>query len=485
MWLSLLTGKRSEVPCGAWRRLAAGMRQTSLTPSAPGVLLPCALALLPGGPSASLQAFLVLGIGVAAVLAIVLPVHWLLYAAILAIPFDNFAVPVGPLSISVSDVVLVVVALRWLLQVAARGGRIARSEIYLPAAIFFALLLPSFFVTFDRPLSARHAFSVLMMLATAVVATNLLRRESRLVHAVTATLIGSVGIALVALVQLYVWIRYHFPLFQLVPDVLRIGHVTLLRLTGSYFDPNYFALYLMGPIVVGFFVALEGGLSRRYQRFLWLAVSLDLVVLLLTFSRGGWVTLLAFMLVFVLLRARAPSRSLWLAMLIIALVAAPLAATVLVQINPASVFYRLALQKLGVEVMTEHPLTGTGLGTFRYLPQNRFHEPTHSIYLQIGADAGIPPLVAFLWLGLVVMFNAVRALRVARPGPTRVVLLGVIYALGCFAIQAALLDALILKCLWIFIGMSSAAAALARADHRSEETSTLEPRAAPLLGQET
>jgi len=240
----------------------------------------------------------------------------------------------------------------------------------------------------------------------------------------------------------------------------------------------------MGPIILGLFVALEGHMSQRYRTFVWSVVALDLVVLLLTFSRGGWVTLLAFMVVFVLLRAKAPSRSLWLAMLVIALVAAPLVATVLVQINPASVFYRLALQKQGVEVMTEHPLTGTGLGTFRYLPQNRLRSPTHSIYLQIGADAGIPALMAFLGLGLVVMLNAVRALRVAQPGPTRAVLLGIIYALGCLAIQAALLDALIAKYLWIFIGMASAAAAVARAEHSPEEASTPAPQPISPLGQE-
>ena len=168
MWLSLLSGRRSEVPGGAWRLITAGLRQRSFASSASGLALIGALILLPGGAGASAQAFLILGIGVAAVLAVVLPVHWLLYAAILAIPFDNFAVPVGPLSISVSDVVLVVVALRWLLQVAASGGRIARSELYAPAALFYALLLPSFFVTFDRAVSTRLAFAILMMLMTAV-----------------------------------------------------------------------------------------------------------------------------------------------------------------------------------------------------------------------------------------------------------------------------------------------------------------------------
>ena len=485
MWLSLLSGRRSEVPGGAWRLITAGLRQRSFASSASGLALIGALILLPGGAGASAQAFLILGIGVAAVLAVVLPVHWLLYAAILAIPFDNFAVPVGPLSISVSDVVLVVVALRWLLQVAASGGRIARSELYAPAALFYALLLPSFFVTFDRAVSTRLAFAILMMLMTAVVATNLLRRESRLTGAVTAILLASAAISVLALFQLMVWFRYHVPILQPSPDVVRIGGVSLLRLTATYFDPNYFALYLMGPIILGLFVGLEGRMSQRYRTFVWSVVALDLVVLLLTFSRGGWVTLLAFMAVFVLLRPKAPSRSLWLAMLVIALVAAPLVATVLVRINPSSVFYRLALQKLGVEVMTEHPLTGTGLGTFRHLPQNPFAKPSHSIYLQIGADAGIPALIAYLLLGLIVMFNAVRGLRVARDGPTRAVLLGTIYALGCLAVQSALLDALIAKYLWIFIGMASAAAAVARAGHGSEETSTPEPQAAPLLGQES
>jgi putative inorganic carbon (HCO3(-)) transporter len=484
MSLSFLSGRRSEAPAGAWRRVAAALRGRSTASSAPVLALTGALTFLPGGAGSSTQAFVILGVGVAAVLAVMLPIHWLLYAAILAIPFDNFAVPVGPLNISIADAVLVVVTLRWLLRVAASGGRIARSEIYAPAALFYALLLPSFFVTFDRAVSARLAFAILMMLMTAVVATNLLRRESRLTGAVTAILLASAAISLAALLQLAVWFLYHVPIFQSSPDVARIGGIRLLRLTATYFDPNYFALYLMGPIILGLFVGLEGHMSRRYRTFVWMVVSLDLVVLLLTFSRGGWVTLLAFMVVFVLLRAKAPSRTVWLAMLVVILIAAPLVATVLVRINPASVSFRLSLQKLGVEVMTEHPLTGTGLGTFRQLPQNRFKQPSHSTYLQIGADAGIPALIAYLMLGLVVMLNAVRALRVARDGPARAVLLGTVYALGCLAVQSALLDALIAKYLWIFIGLASAAAAVARADRTPVERSAPAPQPTSPLGQE-
>jgi len=396
--------------------------------------------------------------------AILAPVQWLLWGVILALPFDNFAVPVGPLRISVSDALLVVVTLRWLAAVLHRRGRIARSELYAPAALFYVLLLPSFFVTFDLGLSLRQAFSILMMLLTAVIVANLLRSERHLLGAVTAILVASVVMSLLAIAQLLIWMRYRVSPLQPIVDVVRMGDFSFLRLTATTFDPNYLALYLVVPIVLGLFVALEGQVSPRYRTFVWLAVGLDLIVFVLTFSRGGWMTLLAFMTAFVLLRPRAPARLAWAAMLGLVVVMAPLTAAIMVGLNPQSVSNRLSLLGLGLEVMARHPWIGTGLGTFMYLPANAFERMVHCTYLQIGADAGIPALLALLSLGTVVVFNALRARRVAQPGVARTILTGCLYALGCVAVQSAFLNALVLKHLWVLAGLTSAAAAVARAE---------------------
>jgi len=449
-----------------------------------GLGLAAAALLVPGGAGSPAQVAAAAGIAAAAILAVLLPTHWLLYGVILAIPFDNFAVAVGPLGISVSDALLVVVTLRWLLRALYRGGRIARCELYAPAGVFFVLLLPSFFATFDLGVSLRQAFSILMMLLTAIVAANLLRSESRAVGAVTWILIASAIISLLGLVQLFIWARYHVVLFQQNSDIVRIGDTKLLRLTATYFDPNYFALYLIAPIVLGLFLALEGQASPRYRAFAWLVVALGLAVFLMTFSRGAWVTLLAFMAAFVLLRARAPARGVWLAMLIAVLIAAPVVTAMLVGINPTSVGRRLSLLRLGMEVMAAHPLTGTGLGTFRYLPQNELHRLAHSTYIQVGADAGIPALLAFLVLMIVLGFNAIAALRGARPGMTRTVLLGCLFALGCIAAQSAFLNALVLKHVWLLAGLTSgAAAAMRREGHAGGPVAPA--LTTPLAGQET
>ena len=470
-------------PCqqrGAWHRALSGLRPR-LAPCSGvglGLALPFAFAGVPRAADLFSQIAIPAGAAVAAILAISLPVRWLLYGVILALPFDNYAVPVGPLGISVSDALLVVVTLRWLLTALYRGGRIARSELYLPAALFYVLLLPSFFVTFDFGISLRQAFSILMMLLTAIVTANLLRSERRLMGAVMATLAASLVMSALALLQLAIWTRYRISPLQSVVDVVQLGGVKFLRLTGTTFDPNYLALYLVVPLVLGLFVALEGQVSSRYKAFAWLVVGLDLAVFVMTFSRGGWVTLLAFMAAFVLLRARAVSRAVWLGMLVAVVIAAPVVAALVVSINPASVVNRLSLLQLGLGVMAKHPLVGTGLGTFMYLPQNVMRRFAHSTYIQVGADAGIPALLAFLSLAAVVVFNALRARRVAQPGVARTILTGCLFALGCVALQSAFLNALVLKHLWVLVGMTSAAAALARTDAPDTEP-------APALAQTT
>lgn len=412
--------------------------------------------------SYAVQALLTLGAVVAGALALLLPAQWALYGVMLAIPFDNYAVAVGPLGISVSDLLLVVVGARWAFTALRRRACVVRSELYLPAALFYIALLPSFFVTFDLRVSVRQAFSILMMLLTMVLAATLLRSRARLAGAVTTTLVASLAMSLLALFQLYVFLRYRVAPWQPVIDVVRLGGITFPRLVATYFDPNYFALYLIVPVVLGLFVALDGSASARYRTFAALVVLLDLSVFALTFSRGGWVTLLAFMAAFVLLRARTSGRPLWLLMLLTVIAATPLAAALLIGINPVSVANRLTLLQLGMEVMAQRPLTGSGLGTFIELPQNPLGKLAHSTYLQIGADAGIAALIAFVALMLVVIFNALRAARSAQPGLARSILIGGLFALGCAAVQSAFLNALVMKHLWVLVGLTSAAAAAVR-----------------------
>ena len=205
------------------------------------------------------------------------------------------------------------------------------------------------------------------------------------------------------------------------------------RLTGTFKMPNDLGAYLaLGlPFVMGYFVASWRRYPKQKRNPIGVVFVLGTVVMLmganlvLTLTRAAWVSVaiaticLGVYLIAGALRKLEPVDGLWKRVL--------LASTIIVLLFSASLFLMPGHIKARFQTMIEHPvgfmgerpqwwqtslelikkypLTGIGLGRFRYEyqrsgPPEQYNVPyhAHNIYLHIAVEHGILSLMVFLWM---------------------------------------------------------------------------------------
>lgn len=175
-----------------------------------------------------------------------------------------------------------------------------------------------------------------------------------------------------------------------------------------YGDPNDLALNLC--VVLPFCVVLMRGSSTTPGKAFWGAcVLITLVSIVATFSRGGFLALLALLLL--MWRRFKPKFSSLVAVVLLFAIAAGAA---LVVIGPAAYFERMQtiwnpakdvegsaqirreLLLSSIDLSVKHPLFGVGPGQFPQISGLWFE--AHNTYTQFSAEAGLVALVLFLLL---------------------------------------------------------------------------------------
>jgi O-antigen ligase len=195
------------------------------------------------------------------------------------------------------------------------------------------------------------------------------------------------------------------------------------RVVGFIGNPNGLAFMLIGllPLVVVLIIHVR---SFWAKLFLLVLAAGNLFVILNTLSRGGFIALMAV----ILLMTFRVSRDRRLVALLVLL---GLATYLLL---PAALFERFeeieslrgnsryVLTMIGIRMALDNPLLGVGFGNFeRYFPKyDDFHRggstAPHNLYTSIAAQTGIPSLMVYLviilvsWLRLSFMMRRFRAM---------------------------------------------------------------------------
>jgi O-antigen ligase len=201
-----------------------------------------------------------------------------------------------------------------------------------------------------------------------------------------------------------------------------------------YGDANYVAMYLEPPVALAAGFLIFGSTARtRLLGGAWLAITGS--ALLVMFSKGSYVALLAFVLLVLLTAPR------WRLPIIGALVAAAVAATQipllmarLSTIQP-SVNGRQELFGAALEMIRAHPLLGLGLGGYTY--QFRGATPEiypHDIWLTFWVELGLLGVVAFAVILFGLLWRGWRAWP-STHGWSRPVLWGVLTALVLWTVH--------------------------------------------------
>ena len=208
---------------------------------------------------------------------------------------------------------------------------------------------------------------------------------------------------------------------------------------------------------------------QRINQFIWTAIILLLIaILLLTQSRMGWGGLLVGLLLFTVgwqqtMPAGNTKKQFGKLLTLSILVGIIGGGWLMVRYLPAiletpntltpfgsfgSLQERMKLWQWGLEGVSDFPLTGMGLGTFRVVARRLYPVPfsyrldishAHNIFLQVALDVGIPGLVAYISLLLIAGALAWRlAHRFPHFRPQSLGILASLVALHSFGIADAL-----------------------------------------------
>jgi putative inorganic carbon (HCO3(-)) transporter len=344
---------------------------------------------------------------------------------------------------------IAVVSGLWIARRAAAGWFLPRTPLDWPIALMMAMLPVSLLVSFDIGFSLGRAALLVYGVALYYAFVDWLRaRDGRLRAGVYAYLSAGGALALLALVGTD-W-QEKAPLLgdivQFLPQVA--GGLSRDR-TG--FHPNIVAGALLWVVVP--LVALVGarGISTMARWALGALLALTGGTMLLTQSRGALVGLVAGLALLGWLAWPRVRPVLAAAVAIILVAAAVMAAA-----GPGQVLGRL-LDRAGttlgplaqadnmvvradawhsaVQAISDRPLTGIGMDTFRRLIRTQYPAPSipdtydighaHNQFLQAALDLGLPGLVGFLALWIVAAALAVKSYRAAPDGWTRALAAGI------------------------------------------------------------
>ena len=196
-----------------------------------------------------------------------------------------------------------------------------------------------------------------------------------------------------------------------------IGRSILGRVGGTLGHPNTFAHYLefLIPVILALVFSKTG---KRFRMFFFIVFLMGLAAMVLTFSRGGWLSIslaIAYML-YVLIRKRKVKN---LVPMIVAIVmvatmmmifALPVISHRLTQDDYGTAFSRITLMEVAFEIIRTHPLIGVGLNNYVDVMRDYdtteekvtfvYPAPVHNIYLLLASEVGILGLLAFIWFVL-------------------------------------------------------------------------------------
>lgn len=243
-----------------------------------------------------------------------------------------------------------------------------------------------------------------------------------------------------------------------------LGGRTVIRAIGLFPDPHMLAFYL--GLILPFSLAWAIFGERRRGFFL-AASGLFLTVLLLTFSRGGYLGLIFSGLVFFWLawpRLTVSGKKFFMAGFALAaavflLIGWPVAARLLSSFDLAegSNSGRLAIWQVSGEIAKNHLVTGVGLGNYSlsvsFNQGYRNAVTSHNLYLDILAETGFFGLLAWL---LVLATAACQAYKKRKAFP--VAALGALAALAYFFghsfFETAIFNPTVLAFLMVVLGLT-------------------------------
>lgn len=271
------------------------------------------------------------------------------------------------------------------------------------------------------------------------------------------------------------------------------------RIAGPLGDPNYFAQILLMLVPLALFLTWGAGSWDRKENRLpkllaYGAAGLMTAATVLTYSRGAALALAVVLGLALLLRGVKPGEVLTgLALAGLLVVALPAdfteRLTTLEQVLPggeqtlhpdSSFEKRRLVTRAAWEMFLDHPVLGVGAGNYtvhydRYADRvgsaaREYDDPSeahypHNLYLEIGAETGLPGLLVFgaaICVAFVYLHRARRWALERDDSSTAVLAHGVALGLVGYLISSLFLHGQFQRYLWLLLALAAALEALGR-----------------------
>jgi len=318
------------------------------------------------------------------------------------------------LEIWVSQIPLLWMLIYWAIEIAVKRQKILFTPIDIIAILFIVWNAISIFNSANIMLSLFHLLRLLEFYATYVLLINIISDKNLTRFVVNALLAGLIIQGAIAIMQYW----FDLPLkmesggIELQGTISdSLNDIEIRRVFGTVGFPNTFGLYISMILPLAFASIISNYSFKNY----WSTISFGIgaIALLLTFSRGAWISSFLALLIVILImkKARAIRNKIqpiiFGSMLLIVLVGLILMKPIYHRITASpdgTSIDRVYLMKAAIEMIAFHPIIGVGLNTFsEVLPKydftgvsKYFQKPVHNYFLLIAAEVGITGLILFI-----------------------------------------------------------------------------------------
>ncbi|MFH1753421.1 MAG: O-antigen ligase family protein [Candidatus Omnitrophota bacterium] len=180
-------------------------------------------------------------------------------------------------------------------------------------------------------------------------------------------------------------------------DLFRHRELIIGRTTAAFKVTNVLAAYLVPVLVSGIALVFSKDVNKREKIFLILSSLLLTSILILTFSRAGWLGFTAGLILLFLLSRNIKIAFLPLLIFLTVLLAVPALRDRATAHGDAQ---RVALFNATTEMIGENPFLGKGVGTYMDHYSRRYPDKSpayaHNSYMQVWAETGIFSFLSFI-----------------------------------------------------------------------------------------
>jgi len=291
---------------------------------------------------------------------------------------------------------------------------------------------------------------------------------------VLVLLISSMISAVVGIIQTVMaipWHPFHAGLslesLYKYQDLFTVDHVTgILRAFGSFTHPNAFAGFLVITIAISIGIVFTAPRDRIWYLAL-ISGSIQIIALVCTMSRGGWVAFsCSFIILSILAQKKRPIA--WGAIfIIIAMIFLPaeykkkLSSRAQSISKPSEVEEFTFRQKRWdsfLEIALKNPILGTGVAVLNNPNEEEIGQTPHNMYLYFAVQNGIPALGMLLYFLGQLIYRSIITFRVVQNSWHKALSLGLLGgAIGLIShgfVDAQIDTEQIWTCCWLMFSMA-------------------------------